>query len=64
MECSGNRCKSYTQLLEAVLIFIVNNIDSNWCEVSNMFYLFHNQQKWNLNDTRAYIEMMSKYIKS
>lgn len=58
--------QTWTETLKQVIIFLYNAIDENkhreWGEVSEMFYLFHADQKWTDQDAKEFLHLAWKYL--
>ena len=53
---------NYTDLLHRALIYLVSKMDCDWVEVSRMFYLFHAEQKWTLQETKDFVIKMIDFL--
>lgn len=58
---------TWNDLLKNSIIFLYNNTDQDekckvWGEVSEFFYLFHSERKWNRTDVNSFLLQMWKYL--
>lgn len=62
-----NNAKTWNELLHNSIVHIYNqikdeNLSKDWGEVSEHFYLFHNERKWNRNDVTTFLTQMWNYL--
>jgi hypothetical protein len=62
-----NNSSTWNGLLKDSIIFLYNNTDADekckdWGEVSEMFYLFHSERKWNRSDVNSFLVQMWNYL--
>lgn len=57
---------TWTETIRQTIIFLYNAINNNkhteWCEVSEMLYLFHSGRKWTAGDAQAFMKSMWNYL--
>jgi hypothetical protein len=62
-----NNENSWNNILRSTIISLYNSTKTDegcksWGEVSEQFYLFHSERKWNIKDTNAFLVQMWNYL--
>lgn len=62
-----NYYDTWTERIEQAIYFLYRKTNQEkdckeWCEVSDMFYLFHNGRKWNVKMVNTYLVQMWNYL--
>ena len=57
---------TWEEIIKKSILFLWNSFNdntySNWCEVSEHIYLFHNMRKWSAQDTQDFLIRMYAFL--